>query len=169
MLEDHHIAAAAGFLCRSLARIVGCLEDLDGAEQRWQPPAPTANSLLAIAAHALANAEDNVLGVLGQQPVPRERAAEFDVRGLTAEAVRQRWAQLEPRLTRALQQMPASALVAEVSHPRRGRLSAFEVLLVALRHAAEHQGEAELTRTLVLAQRAGGPPAPGRPEQRKDA
>ena len=86
-----------------------------------------------------------------------------------AEAVRERWSQLEPDSRWSLQELPVSALVAELRHPRRGHLSGFEVLLVALRHAAEHQGEAELTRTLVLAQREGWPRATVRPGKRKDS
>jgi DinB superfamily len=147
------MAAAAGFLCRSLARIVACLDNLAAEEQRWRPPAAGANSLLAIAAHALANAEDNVLGLLGGERIERRPATEFDDRDLTLAIVHERWSRLQPQLMHVLQQLPASALAATVNHPRRGRLSGFEVLVVALRHAAEHQGQAELTRDLVLARR----------------
>ena len=45
----------------------------------------------------------------------------------------------------------------ERTHPRRGALTAREVLIVVARHAAEHWGEAQLTRSL-LRTRA---PAPG--------
>jgi RimJ/RimL family protein N-acetyltransferase len=153
MLQHHDMTAAAGFLCRSLARIVASLDNLTAEEQRWRPPAAGANSLLAIAAHALANAEDNVLGLLGGEHIERRREIEFDDRDLTLELVHARWAGLQPQLMHVLHKLPASALAATVDHPRRGCLSRFEVLLVALRHAAEHQGQAELTRDLVLARR----------------
>jgi len=150
--------AAAGFLCRSLERIVGCLDELTVEQQRWRPPAPGSNSLLGIAHHALSNAEDNVLGLLGGEPMARQRATEFDDRALDAPSIRAQWAALEPRLVACLAEQTPVTLLESVAHRRRGRLSRFEVLIVALRHAAEHLGQAELTRDLVL---AGGPARPG--------
>jgi hypothetical protein len=147
-------AALAGFLCRSLGRIVGCLEGLDVEEQRWRPPALGTNSLLGIAAHALANAQENILGLLGGLAVERDSTAEFDDRRHSAAAIIQQWRELEPRLDKVVRGLSESSLSGQVVHPRRGRLSGFEVLVVALRHAAEHVGEAELTRGLVLARRS---------------
>jgi hypothetical protein len=147
-------AAAAGFLCRSLGRIVACLDGLDAAEQRWAPPAPGTNSVLAIATHALANAEENVLGLLGGEVIERERSTELATDGrLGADDLRARWAGLQPRLTAVLERQSSADLAGVFEHPRRGRWRGFEVLMVALRHAAEHQGQAELTRDLVRARR----------------
>jgi hypothetical protein len=70
--------------------------------------------------------------------------------------VRERWAGLEPRLTATISDLVPETLSAEVEHPRRGRLSRFEVLMVALRHGAEHMGQAELTRDLIVAGRLSG-------------
>ena len=152
--------AAAGFLCRSLGRIVGCLDELTAEQQRWLPPALGSNSLLAIARHALQNAEDNVLGLLGGAPMARERAADFDDQALDAAAIGAQWTALEPRLVACLAEQTMVTLLESVEHRRRGRLSRFEVLIVALRHAAEHLGQAELTRDLVL---AGGQAQAGEP------
>ncbi len=152
MVGGRETTAAAEFLCRSLARIVRCLEGLDEEELHWRP-APAANSLLAIAAHALANAEENVLGVLGRQTIRRERRADFDDAGVTAQMIGERWARLEQHLTEVLGQLPPHTLTSEVYHPRRGVLSGFDVLIIALRHAAEHMGQAELTRDLLLVHR----------------
>jgi hypothetical protein len=77
MLDSRDGAAASGFLRRSLERIVRCLDGLDESEQRWRPPAPDTNSLLAIAWHAPASAEENVLGLLGGQRVQRDSATEL--------------------------------------------------------------------------------------------
>jgi hypothetical protein len=77
MFEKHETAASAGFLCRSLGRIVGCLGGLNVDEQRWRPPAPGTNSLLGIAAHALANTQENILGLLGGGAVERNHTAEL--------------------------------------------------------------------------------------------
>ncbi|CAN5843324.1 hypothetical protein BH10CHL1_BH10CHL1_01810 [soil metagenome] len=40
------------------------------------------------------------------------------------------------------------------SHPRRGQITGREILLVVACHAAEHRGQAELTRDLLFAARA---------------
>jgi hypothetical protein len=47
-------------------------------------------------------------------------------------------------------------------HPRRGPLSGREILIVVARHAAEHLGQAELTRDLMKA--ATGSVDDGTPE-----
>ena len=153
MFGKYETAASAGFLCRSLGGIISCLDGLDVDEQRWRPPAPGTNSFLAIAAHALANTQENILGLLGGGAVERDHIAEFDDRQHTAAAIYQQWQELEPRLAKVVQGLPDSFLSAQVVHPRRGQLSGFEVLVIALRHAAEHMGQAELTRELLLARR----------------
>ncbi|MDP9352215.1 MAG: DUF664 domain-containing protein [Chloroflexota bacterium] len=51
--------------------------------------------------------------------------------------------------------MPRSRLEEEIEHPRRGRITGREVLLVVARHCAEHLGQAELTRDLLEASGAG--------------
>jgi hypothetical protein len=68
-----------------------------------------------------------------------------------------------------VRELSDSSLSAEVVHPRRGRLSGFEVLVIALRHAAEHMGQAELTRELVLARRTCLPNSGGTADRRRDA
>jgi hypothetical protein len=91
------------------------IEQLRGAVSH--PPSPSANSLLVIAWHALGNAEENILGLLGAAPVDRQRTAEFDDSRITAQAIRDRWAQLEPDLTATITGLPAEALMREVDHP----------------------------------------------------
>ncbi len=48
--------------------------------------------------------------------------------------------------------VPPEALLAPHHHPRRGWSTGREILLIVARHAAEHLGQAELTRDLLLAQ-----------------
>jgi hypothetical protein len=50
-----------------------------------------------------------------------------------------------------LASLSSEAMASERPHPRRGTITAREVLLVAARHAAEHYGQALLTRDLALA------------------
>ena len=137
------------YLCRSLDRIVGCLAGLDEVQARWCPPAPKSNSLLVLARHALSNAEENLLGILCGLPVARD-ADELRNDGLAAEVV-ERWANLRPRLLDVAAATPDKALDAPRDHPRRGKLTGRDVLIVAVRHAAEHMGQAELTRDLLMA------------------
>ena len=147
-------AAAAGFLCRSIDRVVLCLNDLTDEEAHWRPPAPGANSLLALAWHSQANAEENVLGLLLSRNIGRGYAAEFEDEALTIASVHDRWHELGPVLRQGLEELPPRVLAQQLQHPRRGPLSGFEVLIVALRHATEHMGQAALTRDLVLARRS---------------
>jgi hypothetical protein len=45
-------------------------------------------------------------------------------------------------------------LGATYRHPRRGAISGREILIVVARHAAEHLGQAELTRDLWKARQS---------------
>jgi NTP pyrophosphatase (non-canonical NTP hydrolase) len=172
MLEEHlaspasdavrsEMESASGFLCRSIDRIVGCLDGLEPDAATWRPPAPGANSLLGIAAHVLANAEENVLGVVAGQPVDRQREGELADDQRSAEAVREQWRALRPRLHAALVGLTASEMESRRVHPRRGDMGVRDVLLVAVRHAAEHMGQAELTRDLLRAEMARSAPTEG--------
>jgi hypothetical protein len=154
MTSDPVGGIGAGTLCRTLDRIVACLDGLSPQEQLWQPAAPEANGLLAIAHHALSNAADNVLRVIDGQVVPRDRATEFERLPASADELRQRWAALEPRLRRVLEALTMADLPRLVELGWRAPAPILEVTIMAIRHAAEHQGQAELTRDLVLAQRS---------------
>ena len=99
----------------------------------------------------LANVEENVLGTLCGRHVECDREAEFGPEAVTVATSTARWALLRAEMHAALDLLDGEALAAAIDHPRRGRLSGREVLLVAARHASEHAGEAELTRNLVRA------------------
>jgi hypothetical protein len=132
---------------------VAALDGLSEDDLSWRPDAPDTNSLYGIAMHVLANAEENVLGTVCGLAVTRDRAEEFGATGASAAAVHQRWQGLRQRIHEALAGLAASALADTRRHPRRGTLAAREVLLIAARHAAEHWGEAQLTRSLLRARR----------------
>jgi DinB family protein len=136
---------------RVVDRLVEILDGLTEAELNWHPPAPETNSLFVLATHTIANTEDNILATLCGEPLRRERAAEFQAYGTTFEPLRQRWAFLRRRIEAALADLPPSALDGMRQHPRRGPVTAREILLVVARHAAEHLGQAELTRDLMRA------------------
>ena len=143
------------YLCESIERLLGCLDGLAPDQLDWQPPAPEANSLYVLAVHTMANAEEVVVFVLGGQPNQRNREAEFLAQATSGAALDERWHFLHAQITGTLAGLPNSALNAPVDHPRRGRISGREVLILACRHAAEHAGQAELTRDLLRAATAG--------------
>jgi hypothetical protein len=125
---------------------------LNGQELNWRPLA-SANSLYVLAIHTLANTEENLLGVLCGQPVQRQRETEFTAQGMSAKATQVRWAQLRAQLLENLAELSSTDLDQEREHPRRGQLTGRDVLIIVARHTAEHLGQAELTRDLVLAER----------------
>jgi hypothetical protein len=145
-----------GGIFSSIDSVVGCLEGLDERELNWRPPAPETNSLYAIATHVLGNAEENILGTLCGIPVERHRELEFKACGSSSALVRERWRRLQERIRNAVANLAPSALDRQREHPRRGPLTGREVLLIVARHAAEHWGQAQLTRDLLKAE-AGAP------------
>jgi hypothetical protein len=134
----------------SCGHVIECLDGLDGDEIRWHPLA-SANSLAAIAKLTLANTERNVLATFAGQHYDWHRDEEFVADGETAESLRATWEQLRTRMHECLGAMPATTLEELCEHPRLGRIAGRAVLLQAARHAAEHLGEAQLTRALLLA------------------
>jgi hypothetical protein len=140
------------FIFGTIDSLVQSLEGLTEAELNWRPAAPDTNSLYAIAAHVLGNAEENVLQTVCGQAVMRSRPAELAARGSTWEPLRDHWRDLRGRIEQALAALPDAELGRSRHHPRRGPLEAREVLLVVARHAAEHWGEAQLTRSLLGAE-----------------
>lgn len=151
MLAAAEILVFWRFIASSLDRLVACLTDLPEEALNWRPPAPEANSLYALAMHTLGNAEENLLETLGGQPVDRDRAREFAVRGVSSTAIADRWALLREEIRAQLAMLPAGALDTIYQHPRRGPVTGRELLIIVARHAAEHLGQAELTRDLLRA------------------
>lgn len=145
----HEGATYARYILNSLDRLMACLEGMDDARLNWHPPAPGANSVYALAVHSLGNAEENILFLLCDQPSTRDRESEFAEHFQSAAALQQRWQELREHLNVTLIGLSAADLAREIIHPRRGVLTGLEVLLVVARHAAEHLGQAELTRDMA--------------------
>ena len=132
----------------SLEMIMDCFEGLDGEAIRWQPLA-TANCLAVIAKHSLANAHRNVLAHFGGEPYDYHRDEEFVLEHEDVASLISTWEALRERMRGCLNTMPKSSLDAICNHARMGPVSGRVVLLQAARHAAEHAGEARLTRHLI--------------------
>ena len=152
MSQQDELALYWRALTSSLDRLLATLDGLSEEQLNWRPPAPNTNSLYALATHTIGNVEENLLGVLAGQSVQRDRDAEFVASGASVAALRERWATLRGRVEAALANLPDGALDRDgYQHPRRGALSGRAVLLLVARHAAEHTGQAELTRDLLQA------------------
>ena len=147
-LQPDELRSFCQFIFGSVDRLVECLDGLSEHELNWRPSAPNTNSLYAITMHVLGNIEENILGTLCGLPVERDRDSELLAMGASAAPVHQRWQDLKEQITAALANLPADALNHERAHPRRGALTGRDVLIIVARHAAEHWGEAQLTRSL---------------------
>jgi uncharacterized damage-inducible protein DinB len=149
------------YTARSLDRLVALIAGLDEVELGWRPPAEGANSLRVLAVHTLGNTEENLVGLLGEEDVARDRTAEFTAGGGDGAELERRWRSLRARVERALGALDAESLARRYAHPRRGTVSGREVLLIVARHAAEHLGQAELTRDLLRRAQSSGSSAIG--------
>jgi hypothetical protein len=141
------------YITSSLHRLVACLDGLSEAELNWKP-LPDSNSQYVLATHTLANTEENILGVVCGQPVTRQREAEFSASGDSAALIQQRWLELQTSIEKQFAAYSAMNLDEERQHPRRGTVTARDIFIVVARHAAEHLGQAELTRDLLFSKPA---------------
>ncbi len=133
-------------LFEELDRIVNALDGLDEGAVNWQPQAAGANSLLVLVTHALGAAEEHILRRLCGETIERSRAAEFGTRG-DATHIRERAAEVKRRITAALERVDVARLDEERDTPV-GKRPMRAWLIHAVAHAAEHAGQAELTRDL---------------------
>ena len=138
----------------SVDELVECLEGLDDDSLDWRP-LDDANSLYVLATHTMGNVRHNILNGLCGLPVTRDRDAEFMVEGSSAVEIEAGWIELKGRISDAIKDLPQAELDRERDRPQRGIMSGRELLLFVARHAAEHYGQAQLTRDLVRAQRSG--------------
>jgi hypothetical protein len=130
-------------------RILATCDGLDEAGINWKPDGTETNSIYVLATHVMGNVRQNALAVLGGQEDQRDRDAEFVATGDSAQALRDEWADLKPRVIDALGKIGVAELTREYPHPRRGTITGLGVLMVAAPHAGEHAGQAELTRSLT--------------------
>jgi uncharacterized damage-inducible protein DinB len=162
MSIDKEIESFWRFIKSSIDRILLCTNELSEAELNWRP-LDNANSLYVLAIHTIGNTEENILGVLCGQKITRRREDEFKARGKSVGPLHKRWQEVQERISSYLGQLSPDALEKEYEHPRRGKLTGRDVLIVVARHAAEHMGQAELTRDLLHSKRVKALP----PQKRK--
>jgi uncharacterized damage-inducible protein DinB len=126
------------------AEVVTAIESLPAEALDWSP-GPEMNSLTVLAVH-LSGAERYWIGdVVRGDPSFRDRAAEFQVKGLQAEALKNRLQELDMYEEKALGEMRLRDLDETRISPRDGRkVTAGWALLHTLQHAAVHVGHIEI-------------------------
>lgn len=136
-------------LVREVERVLGATDGLTADQLAWTPGAEGANSLLVLAAHTVGAAERHILvNIAGRTPGgtrDEEFAAKSDIAG-----VRSRWETTKREIVEMLDDLPPGRLDENLT----GRFSTWSVLAMivhAIAHAAEHAGQAELTRDLLTA------------------
>jgi hypothetical protein len=149
---DAEVESLWRYIRRSVDRILLCLDGLDEEDLNWRP-LNNANSLYVLAVHMMGNIEANVVGVLCHEQVNRQREDEFKARGSATGPILQKWNELQETVSAHLAQLPPGALDLGYEHPRRGKVTGRDLLIVIARHAAEHVGHAELTRDLLFTTR----------------
>jgi hypothetical protein len=134
-------------LFEEVERVLSATDGLDATQLSWTPSTKGANSLLVLAAHTVGAAERHVVRSVGGGEVTGTRDEEFVVGGDMA-PIRARWEAVRRKIVETIDNMPPGRLDDEVPKPSRIR-TIHGVLVHAVAHAAEHAGQAELTRDLI--------------------
>ncbi len=137
----------------SVDELVACLEGLDSDALNWKP-LDDANSLYVLATHTMGNVRHNFLNILCGRDITRDRDSEFAAMGKSAAEVEAGWNALQGRISEAIQELPPGDLDRIRDDPQRGKITGRELMIIVARHAAEHFGQAQLTRDLVKARRS---------------
>jgi hypothetical protein len=141
------------FLDRALDGMLAALTELGDERANQAPPLPGANPPWAIAYHCTQVVQYWIGHLIGGRDSHRDRTAEFTARGTVAElggAI----AHLKDRLREDLTGFDAAAALtntppADYEGPSR-ELTPTGVLLHVLEELAQHHGQVELTRDLLL-------------------
>ena len=134
-------------LVREVERVIAATEELSEAQLAWTPGAKAANSLLVLAAHTVGAAERHILvNVAGRKP-SGTRDEEFEPKADIA-GVRARWEMVKRGIVDVLDNLPPGRLDDDLVGPVSTR-SVQAMIVHAIAHAAEHAGQAELTRDLI--------------------
>ena len=139
-------------ISNTVDEIVACLEGVGSDDLDWSP-LDDANSLYVLATHTMGNVRHNLLNGLCGLAISRDRDAEFAVTGGSAADIVAHWNELKSQISNSVEGLPRGEMDRERDHPRYGTISGHELLVLVATHAAEHYGQAQLTRDLLKAQR----------------
>jgi hypothetical protein len=133
----------------SVERILASADGLDGKALNWHPVPGESSSLWVLSTHIMGNLNQGILSTLCGEPDQRDRDSEFAASGESAEELRARWSDLKGRIEAGMSRLTTDDLERDYTHPRRGPMNGWAVLLNTATHASEHAGHAELTRQLI--------------------
>ena len=136
-------------------RLLETIAGLDDDAVNWKPPVLGGNSLLVLVTHALASAEEHIVGIAAGKTVVRNRDAEFVVTGGSGHLAA-RAAEVRRRIDDALAALEGR--LDEERDPPVGkwpapRGTARDRLIHSVSHTAEHVGHAQMTRDLYVARK----------------
>ena len=134
-------------LFREVDRVISATDGLSAAQLAWTPAAKEANSLLVLAAHTVGAAERHILVNIAERKPGGTRDEEFTSKGDIA-SVRARWDMVKRGIVDTLDSLPPGRLDDDLVGPVSTR-SVHSMIVHAIAHAAEHAGQAELTRDLI--------------------
>lgn len=136
--------------CFALRRnMEGILRIIDGVPQSalaWYPPVVNANTIGALAVHAVASGEWWILACVRGDAIARDRDAEF-LATTTAADVRVRFEQWYQAVEDLIRDQPPTWF-AELSHHPNGDRTNRRCLMHSVEHLAQHFGHIELTADL---------------------
>lgn len=134
-------------LLREVDRVIGATDGLSTSQLAWMPSAKGANSLLVLAAHTVGAAERHILVHIAGRKPGGTRDEEFEAKADIA-AVRARWDDVKRGIVEVLDNLPPGRLDEDLPGPVSSR-SVHAMIIHGIAHAAEHAGQAELTRDLM--------------------
>ena len=156
--EGAQLALVIERLGRDILAKIGELSD----EQLNQPlPIPDANTVFAIATHAVGMGEFWVLTLIGNHPSHRNRAAEFRAVG-EGSSLRLRYQQWIADVHALLDELPDAVMTRVVEPPlefrstgglQDGPLTVRDCLYHVVEHTATHLGHIQLSADLLQAKR----------------
>lgn len=134
-------------IVREVERVIGATDGLTAEQLAWAPAAKGANSLIVLVSHTIGAAERRILGDIGGRAPARTRDEDFadagDIAGLRA-----RWDGVKRGIVEVLDNLPPGRLDDDLPGPVSTR-SVNSMIVHVIAHAAEHAGQAELTRDLL--------------------
>lgn len=154
----HEAAQIALVIERNAREIMAKIATLTDEQLNQSLPIPDANTLFAIATHAVGMGEFWVLTLVGERPSNRNRSAEFRATG-EGKALLTRYEQWLADTSALLDTLPAAEMTRIVEPPfefrstgglQDGPLTVRDCLLHVVEHTATHLGHIQLTADLLL-------------------
>ena len=136
-------------LLHEVERVINATDGLTADQLAWTPTATDATSLIVLAAHTVGAAERHILVNIAGRVPGRTRDEEFADAGDLA-GIRQRWNHVKRGIVEVLDDLAPGRLDEDLPGPVSTR-SVQAMIVHSIAHAAEHAGQAELTRDLAKA------------------